>query len=76
MNSNFEWQRQQTNQRLEARLREAQAHRATQKGEEGQEHVFFPLPVLHSIGRALTRLAARGGQKSADNSARMLEDAG
>ena len=52
MNSNFEWQKHQTNQRVQARLQEAAAHRQAKQG-AGRSPVALPLRMVVLAGVGL-----------------------
>ena len=44
MNSNYEWQKHQANERVQARLQEAEAHRQAKQTKQGNGRSQFPLP--------------------------------
>lgn len=46
MNSNFEWQKHQANERVQARLQDGAAHR---RAKQGNDRVPFALPVRMAI---------------------------
>ncbi|MBE2224750.1 MAG: hypothetical protein IAF02_24635 [Anaerolineae bacterium] len=45
MNSNYEWQKHQANERVQARLQEADAHRQAKQAKQGNGRSQFPLPL-------------------------------
>ena len=45
MNSNYEWQKHQANERVQARLQEAEAHRQAKQARQGNDRSQFPFPL-------------------------------
>lgn len=43
MNSNYSWQNHQTNERLQARLSEAEIHRSLKRNNKEGKHPFYSL---------------------------------
>jgi hypothetical protein len=67
MDSNYQWQKQQANERHAARLRDAQAHRllkgdSAQRGQQQPEARFSLWRLLASMFKRETQQASRQGR--------------
>ncbi len=56
MNSNYSWQKHHTNERLQARLNEAEIHRSLKRNNKKSEHPSYSLERI--VLFPLTRVAA------------------
>jgi hypothetical protein len=50
MSSNFEWQKLQTNERVQGALRDASAHRLSRQGTTGRSHKSLSSKIILLLG--------------------------
>jgi len=67
MNSNYQWQKQQTNQRLQARYQEAAAHRLAKQAKPNRPNLIVRMIRQLSGNGRPSRAALHGNSQAAEN---------